>query len=92
MISRYGGITGNVTLQYRPVLTDKEDGAVAEGGDVAQVAPCLVVCLVGIGARLILGGVGFVNFIVEPHVVNCHSILSQSSSFIRTNSLPSSLF
>ena len=35
--------------------------------------------------RLILGGVGFDDLVVEPHVGHCHPVLGQSSSLVRAD-------
>ena len=82
---RLGGVTGSLALENWSVFTGKENGAVAECGNATKALPGGVLLVVALSARLILGGVGLVDFVVEPHVRNGHSVLGKCTGLVRAN-------
>ena len=62
-------------------LLGQEDGTVTEPGNPGQGGPGGG-GLVKRGSALVLGGVGLVDLVVEPHVGHGHPVLGQSAGLV----------
>ena len=103
----FGSISSCVALENWTIFTGKEYSAITEGSNATKVSPGFIILnhndeslsmsqrsfylVVDVGTRLIFSCISFMNFIIEPHVSDCHSVLEYKMSHYDDVTMTSSL-